>query len=78
MDARLTLSRAQLEELTGQTQPGRMVSYLERNAWVFESPPRRGDIPRVDLSYYKARMSGQAKAPRRSGPNLDFMLRAQS
>lgn len=71
----LLLSADELAALTGQRQPARMIRWLDQRAWVYEPPARRGDIPKVDRSYYLAKMSGQApSAQRRNGPALDFML----
>jgi len=70
----LTLDRAELENLTGLTQPKRMAAWLTTRGWVFEPPQRRGDVPKVDRAYYAAKMSGQQPTQRRVGPRLDFML----
>lgn len=69
----LTLTREELRELTGTQQPKRMARWLTDRGWVFE-PPRGSDVPKVDRTYYLARMSGQLATPRRPGPRLDFML----
>lgn len=68
------LDRADLVSLTGMNQPKRMCDWLIARGWVFEMPARRGDIPKVAHAYHDARMSGQKPAPRRTGPQLDFML----
>lgn len=74
----ITLTKLELANLTGTVQPARMVKWLTARGWVFEAPARRGDIPKVDRGYYKARMSGQVATQRRRGPNLDFMTRAKA
>jgi hypothetical protein len=70
----LTLTAAELQELTGAKRPKRIASWLDDRGWVYEPPARRGDVPKVDRTYYLARMSGQAPGPKRIGPRLDFML----
>lgn len=69
----LTLTAAELVELTGYKQPARMIAWLTARGWVFEPPARRGDPPRVDRAYYRARMFGEVKPARRVEPNFDFM-----
>ena len=70
----LVLTRAELRELTGLSQAKRITRWLESRGWVFEPPARRGDIPKVDRSYYLARMSARpAKSDRLTGPRLSFM-----
>lgn len=72
----LLMTRRQLEDLTGTKQPARMAAWLERRHWVYEPAARRGEIPRVSLAYFEARMSGQSTIHaqgRRSAPRLDFM-----
>lgn len=79
--ADLTLSAAELSQLTGYepNQTTRMVRWLEARGWIFEKPTRRGDIPKVDREYYRAKMSGQAPTQlRRKGPNLAFMTGAKA
>lgn len=72
----LTLTRDELNSLTGFGQPKRMIGWLQARGWIFEAPARRGDIPKVDRAYYLARMSGQsAPGKRRVGPTVDWMLR---
>lgn len=73
----LTLTKEELQDLTGLKQPKRMTEWLRDRGWVFEPSSRRGDVPKVDRAYYLARMSGQRQAPRRTGPQLDFMLNPQ-
>lgn len=71
----LLMTRQQLEALTGTKQPARMATWLESRHWVYEPPARRGEIPRVSLAYFEARMSGQSSidsSRRRSAPRLDF------
>ncbi len=71
----LTLSRAELHELTGFEQPKRMIGWLGARGWVFEPPARRGDVPKVDRAYYLARMSGRNdQGVQRVEPSFDFML----
>jgi hypothetical protein len=70
----LTLTPDELRELTGYEQPARMQRWLVDRGWVFEPPPRRGGVPRVDRAYYLARMSGQAPSSRRVGPDVAFLL----
>jgi len=70
----LLLTREELVLLTSLVQPKRMCAWLTARGWVFETPSRRGDVPKVDRAYYAARMSGQQAAPRRVKPNFDFML----
>lgn len=72
----LTLTRDELVELTGKSQPARMCVWLTARGWHFEPPARRGDVPKVDRAYYTAKMSGQQPgAPsRRVEPCFDFML----
>ena len=72
--ASLTLTAAELHELTGAKRPKRIASWLDDRGWVYEPPARRGDVPKVDRTYYLARMSGQVSGPKRIGPRLDFML----
>ena len=70
----LILTRAELCELTGLSQAKRITRWLESRGWVFEPPARRGDIPKVDRSYYLARMSARpANSDRLTGPRLSFM-----
>lgn len=70
----LLLTRQELRELTGFSMPSKMTAWLESRAWVFEPPCKSGEVPKVDRTYYLARMSGQTPAPRRSGPKLDWMF----
>jgi|EndMetStandDraft_4_1072995.scaffolds.fasta_scaffold59588_3 hypothetical protein len=70
----LTLTRAELTELTGLRQSTRIQEWLIKRGWVFEAPARRGDVPKVARSYFEARMSGQHQASNgRVGPRLSFM-----
>ena len=69
----LLLTREELQELTGTRQPKRMAAWLAQRGWVYETGIRRGDTPRVDRTYYLARMSGLARSPTRVGPRLDFL-----
>lgn len=73
----LTLTKTELQDLTGLKQPKRMAEWLRNRGWVFEPASRRGGVPKVDRTYYLARMSGERPAPRRTGPQLDFMLNPQ-
>jgi len=66
------LTRVELVQLTGYTQPARMVTWLKSKDWVFEAPIRRADIPKVDRAYYAARMSGQSTGSQRQAPRLEF------
>lgn len=74
----LLLDRATLERLTGTVQAKRMCDWLEARHWVFEPPARRGDIPKVAVVYYEARMTGRpmVAAQRRTEPSLDFLAEA--
>jgi len=73
----LTLTRAELRELTGLAQAKRQLLWLEARGWVFEPPSRRGDHPKVDRGYYTARMAGNLPArDRRTVPRLSFMTGA--
>lgn len=76
--ADLTLNRAELVNLTGMKQPKRMCEWLTARGWVFEPPARRGDIPKVAVVYYEARMTGRpmVAAQRRTEPSLDFLAEA--
>ena len=73
----VVLTPAELEDLTGYKQPAKQCAWLSSRAWPFEPPSRRGERPKVDRTYYHARMSGEKAAPRRIGPKLDFMLAPQ-
>ena len=66
----LVLTQEELGDLTGTVQPKRMVAWLNDRGWVFEAPARRGDTPKVDRSYYLAKMSGQESAAPREKPRL--------
>lgn len=72
----ITLTRDELIALTGKRQPKRMAAWLEARGWVFEQPIGRGDLPKVDRTYYLARMSGQeGGVGRREAPRLAFMAK---
>jgi hypothetical protein len=76
----LLLSRVELTELTGTKQPKRMCAWLARRGWVHEQPARRGDVPKVDRTYYMSRMRGEVMpgtSRSRKGLQLDFMLNPQ-
>jgi Domain of unknown function (DUF4224) len=73
----LLLSATELHELTGFCKPYKMIEWLVQRGWVFEPPLKRGDIPKVDRTYFHARMSGQAPGPRRVRPNLEWMTSHQ-
>ncbi len=71
----ITLTKAELRDLTGFERTKKMIGWLEARGWVFEPPARRGDIPKVDRAYYLARMSGRsAQGVKRVEPSFDFML----
>lgn len=73
MTPSLTLTKEELQQLTGYSQVGRQAEWLREQGWVHIPPSgRRGDHARVDRTYYLARMSGPP-APRRSGLRLDLM-----
>ena len=73
--ASLILSRDELESLTGFRQSKRMCEWLEQRTWVFEAPCRRGELPKVDRTYYLSRMSGVRSAPtRKASPLFDFLM----
>lgn len=75
MSTSITLTRDELEELTGLKQPKRMAAWLRARHWVFEEPRAR-DIPKVDRAYYLSRMSGQVPAAgAREKPRLDFFTK---
>ena len=74
----MILSNSQLVDLTGYQQPGRQVEWLTKRGWVFEHPSRRGQRPKVDSTYYEARMSGQTPGRRRIEPDVSVMLRGRS
>jgi hypothetical protein len=69
----LLLTREELEELTGTRQPKRMTAWLTERGWVHDAGNGRSGTPKVDRTYYLARMSGTAHRPVRIGPRLDFM-----
>ncbi len=73
--APLLLTAEELRALTGTQQAKRMAAWLVARGWVFEAPGRRGEVPKVDRSYYLAKMSGQSApgASERVKPRLDFM-----
>ncbi len=70
------LTRAALKSLTGYSQPARMCAWLTERGWVFEAPSRRGDIPKVAISYHEQRMSGRATSSPRAAPRLGWMTHA--
>lgn len=55
----LILNPGELKLLTGTSQSKRQCAWLTDRGWMFEAPARRGDRPKVDRTYYLARMSGQ-------------------
>lgn len=76
----IVLTLEELRALTGTKQPARMCTWLKARQWPHEPPARRGDFPKVDRSYYLARMSGQpasmaagAPAAPRQRLRLEFM-----
>lgn len=71
------LTRDQLKTLTGYRQPARMCAWLKERRWVFEAPARRGDIPKVAVTYHDARMSGQSLQQPQARPaaRFDWMSR---
>jgi hypothetical protein len=72
----LVLERAELEQLTETVQPKRMAAWLQERGWKFEPGRGLSALPRVDRTYYLARMSGREQAPQRVGPNLGFFSRS--
>ncbi len=72
-DPLLTLTRAELKQLTGFMQAPKIASWLTSHGWVFELPGGRGAFPKVDRAYYLARMAGQGAAPKKSRLRLDRM-----
>lgn len=67
----LLLTKEELSALTGTKQAKRMHAWLEARGWVFEPGWRRGDIPRVDRSYYLDRMAGRITTLRRVEPRFE-------
>lgn len=69
----LHLTREELVDLTGKSQPKRMCDWLTNRNWIFEAPDRRGGIPKVARAYWEARMTGRPLEgkPRRIEPNFD-------
>lgn len=74
----LLLTLEELRVLTGYRTRSKMVEWLTQRDWVFEPPSKKGDIPKVDRSYFHARMSGQTPTGRRMRPNLDWMTTPKS
>ena len=75
-----TLSREQLQQITGYEQPKRMCAWLDAHGWLYIAPTRRGEIPKVGRAYADARLAGQTPdrpRERRAGPRIDFMLQPQ-
>jgi hypothetical protein len=73
----LLLTRDELEALTSARGPKRMTAWLQARGWVFEPGARRGDVPKVDRSYYLARMSGQHPMHTRKRGDYTFMTRSK-
>ena len=69
----LLLTLDELQALTGYRTRSKMIEWLTRRGWVFELPTKKGDFPKVDRSYFHARMSGQAPSERRARHNLNWM-----
>jgi Domain of unknown function (DUF4224) len=75
----LFLSRAELIALTGYKQSPRMVMWLTKRNWIFESPSRAGQVPRVARHFFLMRMSllsnRDESAHHQQAPDLSFFQR---
>ncbi len=71
-DAGIVLTPDELHALTGTMQSARQTQWLEERQWVFEAPApgRRKQHPKVDRTYYLARMSGAELPTARAKPRL--------
>jgi Domain of unknown function (DUF4224) len=72
----LLLTRAELVALTGYKQAPRMVMWLTKRNWIFESPSRAGQVPRVARHYFLIRLSllsnRDESARHQQAPDLSF------
>lgn len=71
--ADIVLTSSELAALTGLKQAKRQAAWLADHGWVFEHSARRGDLPKVDRTYYIERMSGKHATTRRARLKLDRM-----
>ena len=58
----LTLSHAELVEITGREQPAAQCRVLKEMGWQFE---KRGSVPLVSRQYAERRLAGEMPPPPR-------------
>jgi hypothetical protein len=72
----MLLTRDQLKDLTGRSQPTAQIRWLRERGWAFQI--RADGRPVVSLDEFKGQMCSGSKPQKRVGPNLAALDRVMS